>query len=124
MEAAAETAAWLYDKIPLIKAYLDAPKSLEDLQADVGKPGKGYDVHHIVEQTPARDYKIPDALIDGPDNLVRVPRLKHWEITGWFMTPQAAFDDLSPREYLKGKSWEERRKVGIKALIRFKVLKP
>ncbi len=27
----------------------------------------------------------PEALIDGPDKLVRVPRLKHWEITGWFM---------------------------------------
>jgi hypothetical protein len=74
-------------------------------------------------QTPARDH-IQDTLIDGPDNLVRVPRLKHWEITGWFMSPQAAFDDLSPREYLEGKSWERRREVGIDALIRFKVLKP
>ncbi|MGH6869844.1 MAG: hypothetical protein ACREDA_13440, partial [Methylocella sp.] len=74
LEAAAETALWLYDKIPLIKAYLDAPKSLEELQEDVVKPGKGYDVHHIVEKTPARDHKIPDALIDGPDNLVRIPR--------------------------------------------------
>jgi hypothetical protein len=53
LEAAAETAAWLYDKYPYIKAYLDDPKSLEELQADVGKPEKGYDVHHIVEQTPA-----------------------------------------------------------------------
>ncbi|MGB6175504.1 MAG: hypothetical protein WBF43_03990, partial [Methylocella sp.] len=82
-------------------------------------------VHHIVEKTPARnDKKIPDALIDGPDNLVRVPRLKHWEITGWFMSPNERYNDLSPREYLRGKSREERRKVGLKALIEAGVLKP
>jgi hypothetical protein len=124
LEAAAETAFWLYDKYPSIKAYLDGPKSLEELQSDLGKR-KGYDVHHIVEKTPARDDKeIPDALIDGPDNLVRIPRLKHWEITGWFMSPNREFSYLSPRRYLRGKSWEERRRVGLKALINARVLKP
>ncbi|MGH6838389.1 MAG: hypothetical protein ACREDT_06250 [Methylocella sp.] len=124
LEAAAETALWLYDKIPLIKAYLDGPKSLEDLQADVGKPGKGYDVHHIVEQTPAEREGHGRAIIDGPDNLVRIPTLKHWEVTGWLMTPNADYNDLSPREFLKRKSWEKRREVGIKALIETGVLKP
>jgi hypothetical protein len=122
LEAAAETALWLY---PLVKAYLDGPKSLEELQKNVGKPQKGYDVHHIVEQTPARDHKeIPDALIDGPDNLVSIPRLKHWEITGWFMTPNEEYGYLSPREFLRGKSWEERRRVGLEGLIDAGVLKP
>jgi hypothetical protein len=79
LEAAAETALWLYDKYPLIKAYLDGPKSLEELQENVGKPGKGYDVHHIVEQTAADREGHSQAEIDGPDNLVRIPRLKHWE---------------------------------------------
>ncbi len=45
--------AWLYDKYPYIKAYLDEPKSLEELQRDVGKREKAYEVHHIVEQTAA-----------------------------------------------------------------------
>ncbi|MGB6175147.1 MAG: hypothetical protein WBF43_02135, partial [Methylocella sp.] len=45
LEAAAEGAVWLYDKYPSIKAYLDGPKSLEELQSDLGKR-KGYDVHH------------------------------------------------------------------------------
>jgi hypothetical protein len=53
LEAAAETALWLYDKYPLIRAYLDDPKSLDELQSDVGTKKKGYDVHHIVEQTAA-----------------------------------------------------------------------
>ncbi|MGB6174900.1 MAG: hypothetical protein WBF43_00840 [Methylocella sp.] len=78
-----------------------------------------------MEQTPARDHKeIPDALIDGPDNLVSIPRLKHWEITGWFMSPSKEFDGLSPREYLKDKNWDVRWKVGLGALRRFKVLTP
>jgi hypothetical protein len=36
-EAAAETALRLHDKYPLIKAYLDPPKSIEELQRDVEK---------------------------------------------------------------------------------------
>jgi hypothetical protein len=125
LEASAETALWLHDNLPLIKAYLDGPKSLDELQSDVGTKKKGYDVHHIVEKTPARDdKKIPDALIDGPDNLVSIPRLKHWEITGWFISPRKAFGYLSPREYLRGKSWEERRRVGLDALIDAGVLEP
>ena len=27
------------------------------------------------------------SLIDSPENLVRIPTLKHWQITGWYMTP-------------------------------------
>ncbi|MGB6174904.1 MAG: hypothetical protein WBF43_00860 [Methylocella sp.] len=79
-----------------------------------------------MEQTPARDdKKIPDALIDEPDNLVSIPRLKHWEITGWFMRGNNDdYGGLSPREYLRGKSWDERRRVGLDALIDAGVLKP
>jgi hypothetical protein len=80
--AAAPETGWLYDKLPSINAYVDGPKSLEELQGDVDKPEKGYDVHHIVEQTPAAREGHPREDIDGPDNLVRVPTLKHWEITG------------------------------------------
>jgi hypothetical protein len=34
------------------------------------------------------------------------------------------FGGYSPREYLKGKSWAERRRVGLDALIDAGVLKP
>ena len=67
--ASAETASWLYDKLPYVRAYLDGPKSLEELQGDVGKPEKGYEVHHIVEQTPAAREGHAREDIDGPDNL-------------------------------------------------------
>jgi hypothetical protein len=63
-------------------------------------------------------------LIDGPENLVRVPTQKHWQITGWYLTRNKLFGGLSPRAYLRGKSWEERQRVGRMALIEFGVLKP
>jgi hypothetical protein len=51
--------------------------------------------------------------------------LKHWEITGWDMRGHNdAYGGLSPREYLRGEDWDERRRVGLDALIRFGVLKP
>ncbi|MGH6838400.1 MAG: hypothetical protein ACREDT_06305 [Methylocella sp.] len=72
---------------------------------------------------PARN-ELPDELIDGPDNLVRIPTLKHRDIFGWYSRPNDQFQGLSPRDYLRGKDWEARRKVGIDALIDFGVLKP
>ena len=63
-------------------------------------------------------------MIDAPDNLVRIPKFKHWEITSWFMTKNKAFGNISPREYLRGESWDERTRVGLVALRKYGVLKP
>jgi hypothetical protein len=62
--------------------------------------------------------------IDDPENVVKIPEIAHYQITGWYMTGNANLGGLSPREYLSDKSWEERRQVGLDALVRFKVLKP
>jgi hypothetical protein len=107
-----------------IKAYLDPPKTWEELQRDALNPQPGYDIHHPVEKTPARKADFPESQIEGPDNRLRIPRLKHWQITGWYATPNDEFGGLSPRDYLKDKSWEERLRVGKEAMIRFGVLKP
>jgi hypothetical protein len=119
-----EGAAWLDESEAAIEAYLDPPKTLEELQQAVPTPKKGYEVHHIVEQTPAEDDKFPRSMIDAPDNLVRIPKFKHWEITSWFMTKNKAFGNISPREYLRGESWDERTRVGLVALRKYGVLKP
>lgn len=66
----------------------------------------------------------PKSIWDGPENKVRVPTLKHWVITGWYMTPNEDYDGLSPRAYLRGRSWDEKVRVGREALIDFGVLKP
>jgi hypothetical protein len=119
-----EGIAWLDEFEESIKAYLDPPKTLKELQEGASTPKKGYDIHHIVEQTPAEKEKFPRSMIDGPENRVRIPRYKHWEINAWYGRPNKDFDGKSPRDYLRGKDWDERMKVGVRALIRYGVLKP
>ena len=94
------------------------------LQAAVLTPATGYDIHHIVEQTPAEQDGFPRARVDSHENLARIPTLKHWQITGWFATRGKEFGGLSPRQYLQGKDWAERARVGIKALVDHGVLMP
>ena len=121
---AIDVAYWGYRAAPYVRAYLDPPKTLDELKRAVSNPTRGYEIHHIVERKAAKDDKYPNHMINGPDNLVRIPTLKHWQITGWYMTRNDKYGGLSPREYLRGKSWSERTKVGLDALIRVKVLKP
>jgi hypothetical protein len=118
------TISWLAKYLPNIYTYLFPPKTLAELQQDALTPKFGYNIHHVVEQKSAKDYGFPDDKIDGPDNLVRIPTLRHWQISGWYGKQNKEFGGLSPRDYLRNKSWEERRRVGIDALIRFGVIKP
>lgn len=119
-----EAVYWGYKTYPYIKTYLDPPKTLDELQRAVSNRAKGYDIHHIVEQTPAENDGYPRRMVNAPENLVRIPTLKHWQITGWYMTRNDAFGGLSPREYLQNKDWSERLQVGRNALILHGVLKP
>src|SRR5262249_34401893 len=106
------------------KTYFDPPKSLKELQTAVSNPQKRYDIHHIVEQGSAEQDGFPKARIDASDNLVRIPRVKHWEINSWYSKPNEDFGGLSPRDYLRGKDWAERRRIGLETLVRFGVLGP
>ena len=117
---AGELAAEFY---PYARSSFDDPKSLEELQAAVFDPQPGYEIHHIVEQTAADRDGFSRERIDAPENLVRVPTLKHWEINAWYMTGNNGFGGLSPREYLEGKDWDTRTEVGRLALVKFGVLK-
>jgi hypothetical protein len=94
------------------------------LQDAAQNPQPGYNVHHIVEQTPAAQDGIPWSLIDAPENLVLIPTLIHWEISGWFSTKSEEFGGVSPRDYLRGKSWDERVRIGMRALVLYGVLQP
>jgi hypothetical protein len=116
--------SWIYDHYPYIALYLDPPRTLHELQAAVSRRERGYDVHHIVEQTPAEKDGLPRSLIDSPENLVRIPTLKDWQITGWYHTPDKRFGWLTPREYLRGRDWDERARIGRDALVYFGVLEP
>lgn len=115
---------WLENYQDLIRAARDPPETLEELQRHVGEGRRGYDDHHIIEQTAAERWGLTRSQIDDPSNLVSIPRLKHYQITGWYMTRNPKYGGLSPRDYLSDKSLEERRDVGLKVLELYKVLKP
>ncbi len=95
--------SWLYDALPIINSYLDAPKALEQLQQDASIAKSGYDRHHIVEQSSAAEDGYPQRMIEAPENLVRIPRMKHWQINAWYQSKTPEFGDMSPRDYLRGK---------------------
>ena len=120
----AAQAPWIMAYLPEIASNTDAPKTLSELQENVGVPMAGYEDHHIVEQTSAARDGFPRDLIDSPENLVKVPTLKHREITSWYSKANEQFGGLTPREYLKNKSWDERYGIGIEQLIEKGVLKP
>jgi hypothetical protein len=114
---------WFLEYEPSVRTYLDPPKSLPELQQAVSAPKPGYDIHHIVEKTSAEQDRFPKWMINAPENLVRIPRFKHWEINGWYMTKNKNYGDRAPRDYLRGKDWDERWKIGLEALIRHGVLR-
>jgi hypothetical protein len=113
---AAEAGSWIYDHRAEINSYFDPPKSLEELQDAANHPEKGYDIHHIVERNSAAKGGSEDKLIDAPENRVRIPRWKHWQINAFYQRPNKDYGWLTPRQYLRGKSWEERTRVGLDAL--------
>jgi hypothetical protein len=119
-----EGADWFSEYEPSVRAYLDLPKTLPELRQAVSRPKPGYDIHHIVEKTSAEQDRFPREMINAPENLVRIPRFKHWEITGWYVTRNRDYGGLSPRDYLRGKDWDARIKVGLRALMEHGVLKP
>jgi hypothetical protein len=118
-----DAAQWLYENEDNIRSNFDPPKTLEELQADVKTPVPGYDIHHIVERNSVKAEGSEGRLVDAPDNLVRIPRWKHWEINSWYGSPNEDFEWQTPREFLKGSNWSERRRIGLGILRDRGVLK-
>lgn len=121
---AIDGAVWLHRHYPDIQSYFDEPRSLKELQDSVSDPLVGYEVHHIVEWAVVERDGIGTDLVESPENLVRIPAWKHHDITAWYMIKNPEYEGLSPREYLRGKSWGEKYQVGIKVLKDNGVLKP
>jgi hypothetical protein len=63
-----------------VESFFDEPRSLEELQARALRRRPGYDIHHIVEQTSARQDGYPEKMIEALENRVSVPRIAHWRI--------------------------------------------
>jgi len=90
---------WLREYRDEILANLDPPKTLQELHDAVKIPRSGTERHHIVEQGPAEAEGFPRSQIDASDNLVRIPKQKHRQISDWYSTrnfEDARFEGKSP----------------------------
>jgi len=70
-------AIWIYEFAERLAAYLEPPRTLEELQRGVPRWKIGTDVHHIVERTSALEDGFSAAMIEAPENKVRISRLGH-----------------------------------------------
>ena len=77
-----------------------------------------------MERTPARNDGFSQPEINAPENRVRIPTLKHWELNAWYGSRNEDFGGVSPRTYLQDKTWEERQRVGLIGLVDIGVLQP
>jgi hypothetical protein len=126
---AIEATIWLADYAPKIFSYLDGPQTLANLQNAATRPAPpGYEIHHIVEaQKNSADpqsnaLRFPDQ-IESRANLVRVPYWKHVEISSWYSAKNERYGGLTPRQHLRGKTWDEQYVLGLQILRDIGVLK-
>ncbi len=107
----------------MIRTANDPPASLEELQRRAQTSSEpGYENHHIVNQHSGNRAKFGDSRIEAPENVVRIPQLKHIELSRWYATKNSRFGGRSPQEALREMSWEEQTRIGLEQLRHFKVL--
>lgn len=117
-----EGTAWLVEYLPEIRSYyLDGPKSLQELQDAVDDPQPGYEIHHIVEGqygsiNPGRNSVRFGERLESRENLVRIPKWSHIDINSWYSRRNPQFGGISPRDYLRERSWEEQYSIGVRTL--------
>ncbi len=115
-----------------LRASLDPPKTLDELQTAPTQNVLGYERHHIVEQNPANIAKSPGEIviekfgwdvIDDPSNIVWVPRLKHELITAYYnSTDKDDPDKRLHRQVVNDMDFNGQREAGLAALRKFGVL--
>jgi hypothetical protein len=127
---AIEATAWIVEYLPEIRSYyLDGPKSLAELQDAVDDPQPGYEIHHIVEGlygsvSELSNVRLFGRRLEAHENLVRIPKWAHVEISTWYSTPnREEFGGNTPRGFLRGKNWDDQYELGIQKLRDFGVLK-
>jgi len=121
---AADAVGWLTDQYYNIAASLDPAKTYEELVADaqVKGPRRGYENHHIVEQGGQNSY-LDQSEIQSGENIVRIPYYRHKDVQSYYQTPNPLLGGLTPREYLRGRSFQEQFEFGLKVLRDLGIMK-
>jgi hypothetical protein len=117
----AQHIAWLTQAA---KSANDPPETLEVLQQRATEDSQpGYHNHHIVGQHWQNRQKFGDGPVQSRENIVRIPVLKHIEITRWYSTQNSRYGGMTSRDYLRGREWDEQTEVGLEVLREHGVLK-
>jgi|SRR5579863_1097939 len=107
-------------------ARFDRPMSLDDLLARTYSESPpawpAYEEHHIVEDGP-NEGLIPDSLLQSRRNRVKIPYYIHRDISDFYSTKDDEYGGMTPRDYLRGKSFEEQYRFGLDIMRKFGVLK-
>jgi hypothetical protein len=116
----------LFEVVPNVAAFLEEPKSLDDIVADqedhvfsseaafrsaYGSAGLGKDWHHIIEKGQDPDNK-RGLNLHHTKNIVRVPRLIHWTISAHY-SEKSPVPGLTMREWLWTQPLEYQREYGL-----------
>jgi len=111
-----------------LKASLQPPKTLEELQQKPTENILGYEQHHIVEQNPSNIEKgviekFGSARINDPSNLVWVPHFPHLEISADYSSVPDNDGGPTRRERVKEWDFGQQREFGLSKLRKYGVLK-
>ncbi len=96
----------------LLKGY----KSYKALRRALGPAGKGRDWHHIVEK---RNGKIfGEERVNNVNNIVNIDADLHQKVSNFYSSKQSFItgSDLTVRQWLDGKSYEEQYNFGLEAI--------
>jgi hypothetical protein len=123
----------LADAYPEVKAYLAPPRTLGEMRrteefksfnsfdsykSDMGPAKPGHELHHCVAQSSG----FAPNLIHTTQNILEIPYWRHIRISAYYNTKQAALGNLSPREWLKGRNFDEHEEFCWKTLRQFGAL--
>lgn len=136
-------AAALESEISVAKAFIEeGPHSLEELRvaaedqgfssADAfkkeelgkyyGAAGDGYDYHHVVRQGGSNADNIAPELLHSTENMIRVPRLLHEEITAAYWQPSKV-EGLNIGEWLDTQPYEVQYAEGLRIMRNLGIVK-
>ena len=81
-----------------------------------------YDLLRLVEQGGQNSY-LDQSEIQSGENIVRIPYYRHKDVQSYYQTPNPLLGGLTPREYLRGRSFQEQFEFGLKVLRDLGIMK-
>jgi hypothetical protein len=87
-----------------------------------GPAGDGYEYHHIVGQGGANAQNIPPELLHSTENMIRIPKLLHEEISAEYSRTYLN-TGKTLRDWLSTQPYEVQREEGIKVMRDLGIIK-